>query len=94
MIQKFIDTILDSSRKDLVRGKQLAASIMLDGIFSILQAWSAVNLSSFLSQFQQFYSVVRVPMVHTGKPQEWTELKYEVHEVPGCFCLLLKNAFD
>uniref|UniRef100_A0A673VKG4 E3 ubiquitin-protein ligase RNF213 n=1 Tax=Suricata suricatta TaxID=37032 RepID=A0A673VKG4_SURSU len=58
-IQRVIDHITDGTRRELVKGKQIAATVMLDSIFSILQTWDAINLKSFFTQFQQFYSVVR-----------------------------------
>ena len=66
-----------------MRGKQIAATIMLDTIFSILQIWDAININSFFTQFQQFYSVVRVPMIYEGREQPWSALQYDENEVPG-----------
>ncbi|XP_073901038.1 E3 ubiquitin-protein ligase RNF213 isoform X4 [Castor canadensis] len=81
MLKKALDHIIDKTRKDLVKGKQMAATVMLDRIFSVLQTWSAINLKSFFSQFQQFYQVVRVPMIHEGTAQPWRTLQYEETEV-------------
>jgi hypothetical protein len=92
MLKKALDHIIDKTRKDLVKGKQRAATVMLDRIFSVLQTWSAINLKSFFSQFQQFYQVVRVPMIHEGTAQPWRTLQYEETEVWGslfhlqCWC--------
>lgn len=80
--QTFKDRFTDGTRKDLVKGKQTAAAIMLDSIFSILETWNAINLKSFFTQFQQFYSVIRVPMIYEGKAQPWSTLEYEEKEVP------------
>lgn len=83
MIKRFFDSFIDVTRKDLVRGKNNAAAVMLDRIFSVLQPWSAINLQSFMTQFLQFYSVVRVPMVHEGQARRpWSSLQYEEKEVP------------
>uniref|UniRef100_A0A480YR07 E3 ubiquitin-protein ligase RNF213 n=1 Tax=Sus scrofa TaxID=9823 RepID=A0A480YR07_PIG len=79
--QTFKDRFTDGTRKDLVKGKQTAAAIMLDSIFSILETWNAINLKSFFTQFQQFYSVIRVPMIYEGKAQPWSTLEYEEKEV-------------
>ncbi|KAL6038048.1 hypothetical protein STEG23_019389 [Scotinomys teguina] len=80
--QKFKNTwFTDSTRKDLVKGKKHAATIMLDRIFSILQPWSAVNLQSFMTQFRQFYSVVREPKIHDGHARPWSSLQYDEKEV-------------
>ncbi|XP_069916285.1 E3 ubiquitin-protein ligase RNF213 isoform X2 [Oryctolagus cuniculus] len=80
-IRKLLDKFTDNTRKDLVRGKQLAAGVMLDSIFSVLQPWSPVNLGSFFTQLQQFYAVVRVPMVYEGQAQPWRSLQYEEAQV-------------
>lgn len=65
-----------------MKGKKNAAVVMLGRIFSVLQPWSAVNLQSFMTQFKQFYSVVRVPKVHEGQARTWSSLQYEEKEVP------------
>lgn len=79
-----IDYFTDQTKRDVVRGKQIAASAMLDGIFSVLENWSAINVKSFFTQFEQFYAAVRVPMIYEGQPQPWSELQYEEKEVLGC----------
>ncbi|XP_047563764.1 E3 ubiquitin-protein ligase RNF213 isoform X1 [Lutra lutra] len=79
--QRVVSSFTDGIRKDLVRGKQVAATVMLDGIFSILQPWSATNLKSFFTQLQQFYCVVKVPMIYEGHAQPWHSLQYEEKEV-------------
>ncbi|XP_021566641.1 E3 ubiquitin-protein ligase RNF213, partial [Carlito syrichta] len=80
-IQKFMNHITDGTRKDLVKGKQFAARVMLDSIFSILQTWDTINLNNFFIQFQQFYSVVRVPMIYEGRALQWNTLQYGEEEV-------------
>ncbi|KAF4008099.1 hypothetical protein G4228_019714 [Cervus hanglu yarkandensis] len=80
-IQKWINRITDGTRRDLVKGKQIAAAVMLDSIFSILETWNAINLTKFFTQFQQLYSVIRVPMIYEGKEQPWSALQYEEKEV-------------
>ncbi|XP_062071742.1 E3 ubiquitin-protein ligase RNF213 isoform X3 [Lepus europaeus] len=79
--RRFLDKLTDGTQKDLVRGKQLAAGIMLDSIFSVLRPWSPVNLGSFFTQLQQLYAVVRVPMVYEGQAQPWKSLQYEEAQV-------------
>ena len=78
-----VDYVTDGIRKNLVNGKQIAAAVMLDRIFSILETWNAINLKNFFTQFQQFYSVIRVPMIYEGEEQLWSTLQYEEKEVPG-----------
>lgn len=83
MLRRMMSTLTDGIRKDLVKGKQVAAAVMLDGIFSILQTWNAINVTSFFTQLQQFYSVVKVPMIYEGKAQPWHALQYDEKEVLG-----------
>ncbi|XP_017734795.1 PREDICTED: E3 ubiquitin-protein ligase RNF213 isoform X2 [Rhinopithecus bieti] len=79
--QKIMNHITDFMKKDLVKGKQIAATVMLDSIFSILQTWDTINLNNFFTQFQQFYFVVREPMIYEGQAQRWTALQYGEKEV-------------
>lgn len=46
-------------RRQLVKGKEISAAIMLDRIFSILETWNAINLKNFFTQFEQFYLAIR-----------------------------------
>lgn len=71
----------DNLRKDLVAGKHMAAEIMLDRIFSILQTWNLINLRNFFAQFMQFHFVIREPVVYEGKKEIWSDLQYKVEEV-------------
>ncbi|KAM5149392.1 E3 ubiquitin-protein ligase RNF213 [Callospermophilus lateralis] len=80
-LQKLQNFFNDKTKKDLVKGKQMAAEIMLGRIFSILQTWNPINLKNFFTQFRQFYSVVRVPMIYEGKAQPWLSLGLGESEV-------------
>lgn len=94
--QKLMDHMTDGTRKSVVIGKQISAAVMLDRIFSILETWNAINLKNFFIQFQQFYDVIRVPMIYEGEEQPWSALQYEEKKVPdlrgvsniSLFCLL------
>uniref|UniRef100_G3T892 Ring finger protein 213 n=1 Tax=Loxodonta africana TaxID=9785 RepID=G3T892_LOXAF len=80
--QKFRNLFKDGTRENLVKGKQIAAEVMLDSIFGILQTWNAISLKGFFTQFLQFYSVVREPTVYEGGPQQWSSfLQYGEREV-------------
>uniref|UniRef100_A0A2K6FX44 E3 ubiquitin-protein ligase RNF213 n=1 Tax=Propithecus coquereli TaxID=379532 RepID=A0A2K6FX44_PROCO len=92
--QSFLDHVTDGTRRSLVKGKQLAATVMLDGIFSVLQTWDAINLNNFFTQFQQFYSVVRVPMVYEGRAQPWSALGYGEKEVKRDLWEYLKKQME
>ncbi|KAM6050451.1 E3 ubiquitin-protein ligase RNF213 isoform 2-T2 [Chlamydotis macqueenii] len=73
--------------KDVVKGKIIAANIMLENIFSILGTWSPDNLRNFLFQLRQFYYVTVNPWVYDGREMPWTELNFGVQQVND---LLLK----
>ncbi|XP_071075531.1 E3 ubiquitin-protein ligase RNF213 isoform X3 [Desmodus rotundus] len=80
-LQKLVDFFTDQTRKDVVRGKKITAAMMLDSLFSVLRPWNATNLSNFFTQFRQFYSVIRVPMIHEAGERPWSSLQYEEKQV-------------
>ncbi|KAM7069332.1 E3 ubiquitin-protein ligase RNF213 isoform 2-T4 [Molossus nigricans] len=80
-IRKFLNNFTDQTTKSIVNGKKIAAGVMLDGLFSILQAWSANNLNSFFAQFRQFYSVVHKPVVYEDQERFWGSLQYDEKQV-------------
>lgn len=80
-VQRWVDRLTDGTRRQLVKGKEISAAVMLDRIFSILETWNAINLKNFFTQFQQFYSVIRVPMIYEGEEQPWIALQYEEKQV-------------
>lgn len=82
-LQQVRNWFTDNTKKELVKGKKAAAVVMLDRIFNVLQPWSAINLQSFMTQFQQFYSVVKVPMIYEGQAKRWSSLGYDEKEVPN-----------
>ncbi|XP_075850113.1 E3 ubiquitin-protein ligase RNF213 isoform X2 [Microcebus murinus] len=92
--QRVLNHITDMTRRSLVKGKQRAATVMLDSIFSVLQTWDAINLNSFFTQFQQFYSVVRAPMIYEGRAQPWSDLHYGEKEVKKDLWEYLKKQMD
>uniref|UniRef100_A0A670Y6Z8 RING-type E3 ubiquitin transferase n=1 Tax=Pseudonaja textilis TaxID=8673 RepID=A0A670Y6Z8_PSETE len=67
--------------QDFVKGKLIAAKIMLDNLFSILKTWSRINVKSFFQQFHQFYFVNKKIMVHEGCRKEWKELQFKEEQV-------------
>ncbi|KAI4533817.1 hypothetical protein MG293_016836 [Ovis ammon polii] len=80
-VQRLLDRVTDGTRRQLVKGKEISAAIMLDRIFSILETWNAINLKNFFTQFEQFYSVIHVPMIYEGEEQPWIALQYEEKQV-------------
>ncbi|XP_061866845.1 E3 ubiquitin-protein ligase RNF213 isoform X2 [Colius striatus] len=77
--------------KDVVEGKIIAANVMLENIFSILETWSPGNLRNFLFQLRQFYAVTVEPLVHDGKKTPWTELNFGTLQVNVLLLKYLKK---
>ncbi|KFO76313.1 E3 ubiquitin-protein ligase RNF213, partial [Cuculus canorus] len=80
-MKSVLNMISWSKTKEVVKGKIIAANIMLENIFSILETWSPDNLRSFLHQLKQFYTVTADPWVYDGKPRRWTELNFGKEQV-------------
>ncbi|XP_077184308.1 E3 ubiquitin-protein ligase RNF213 isoform X2 [Paroedura picta] len=70
-----------NQERAIVEGKKIAAKVMLESLFSILQTWTPINVRNFLQQLRQFYLVNRKQMVHEMKPKEWTELQFGEKQV-------------
>lgn len=67
--------------KEVVEGKKIAASVMLESIFSILGTWSRDNLRNFFCQLRQFWSVAVAQLVFEGKAKPWIELEFSTEQV-------------
>nr|XP_029476924.1 E3 ubiquitin-protein ligase rnf213-alpha-like [Oncorhynchus nerka] len=61
----------DNINSNLVKGRQLAGKVMLEGIFDLLRTWTEVNVRSFFSQLQQFFSTYSYPCVYDGGKTPW-----------------------
>ncbi|OXB61070.1 hypothetical protein ASZ78_013633 [Callipepla squamata] len=72
---------LKSKDKDIVEGKKIAAEVMLENIFSILETWSIDNMRNFLYQLEQFHAVTRNPCVYDGGYLAWSELGFGPQQV-------------
>lgn len=67
--------------KEVVDGKKIAATFMLESIFSILGTWSPDNLRNFLFQLRQFCYVAAAQWVFDGRPMQWIELNFSKEQV-------------
>lgn len=56
---------------NLVKGRQLAGKVMLEGIFDLLRTWTKVNVRSFFSQLLQFFTTYSYPCVYEGGKTPW-----------------------
>ncbi|XP_053146867.1 E3 ubiquitin-protein ligase RNF213-like isoform X2 [Hemicordylus capensis] len=70
-----------SIEEDNVKGKQIAAKVILDSLFSVLKPWNPANVKNFVLQLQQFYIVNRKPMVYETEPKEWKALQFGENQV-------------
>ncbi|XP_015680739.1 E3 ubiquitin-protein ligase RNF213 [Protobothrops mucrosquamatus] len=84
----------EDKEKDIVKGKCIAARIMLDSLFSILKEWSQINIKSFFQQFQQFYCVNKRIMVHEGCRKEWKELQFGEEQLKNLIVNYLMEQSD
>ncbi|XP_048356024.1 E3 ubiquitin-protein ligase RNF213-like [Sphaerodactylus townsendi] len=72
---------MKNAEKNVVEGKQIAAKVMLKGLFSMLHSWTPINVKNFFQQFYQFYSVNSKPWIHDGRPVVWTALEFGAEQV-------------
>uniref|UniRef100_A0A674GXD4 RING-type E3 ubiquitin transferase n=1 Tax=Taeniopygia guttata TaxID=59729 RepID=A0A674GXD4_TAEGU len=84
---KFKKYFTFNKNEEVVEGKKIAASIMLESIFSILGTWSPDNLRNFFGQLKQFHNVAVAQRVFDGKAMLWRELNFSTEQVND---LLLK----
>ncbi|XP_074870414.1 E3 ubiquitin-protein ligase RNF213 isoform X2 [Carettochelys insculpta] len=82
----------NDQKRRIENGKQIAAKIMLETIFSILTTWTDRNMSNFLAQLHQFHRVTKRPMVYEGAPKEWTSLEFGEKQVKELLANYLRTA--
>lgn len=80
-LRSFWQTLTGDKNKEVVEGKKIAASVMLESIFSILGTWSPDNLRNFFGQLRQFLDVTTALRVFEGKPVVWRELDFSADQV-------------
>lgn len=80
-------TIWSDEKKNVLQGRKIAGTIMLETIFDLLRSWSKINLNNFFSQLRQFYEIYRNPFVFEKKQTKWYQLDYDEKDVRE----LLKN---
>ncbi|KAM3672048.1 LOW QUALITY PROTEIN: E3 ubiquitin-protein ligase RNF213-like [Ammospiza maritima maritima] len=87
MLKNFQHKVGFDNNKEVVKGKKIAAKIMLESIFSILATRSPDNLRSFFCHLGQFYYVAGGQRVFDGGPMTWEDLNFGAEQVKD---LLLK----
>ncbi len=78
---RVVDFVRSEERKKIIKGREIAGSVMLETIFELLRSWSKINLSNFLFQLQQFYEVYGKPFVFEKAHVKWTSLNYGEKDV-------------
>ncbi|KAL1265130.1 hypothetical protein QQF64_003157, partial [Cirrhinus molitorella] len=81
MLKRLKDAIWSDQRKDVIHGREIAGTIMLETIFDLLRNWGKMNLKSFFSQLRQFYEVYGNPFVFEKTEMKWYSLKYDEKDV-------------
>lgn len=81
MLKRIKETIWPEERQNLIQGRQIAGTIMLETIFDLLRSWTDVNLRSFWIQLNQFFEVYGDPFVYEEKQKKWSSLKYGKDDV-------------
>lgn len=68
-------------RESLIKGRQIAGSVMLETIFEHLRGWTDITLKSFWIQLKQFFEVYAEPFVFEEKGKRWGSLNYGKDDV-------------
>ncbi|KAM9346074.1 E3 ubiquitin-protein ligase rnf213-alpha-like [Symphorus nematophorus] len=76
VLQRIKEKVWPERKKNLIEGREIAGTIMLQTIFDLLGTWTDVNLRSFLIQLNQFFQVYGVPFVYEEKEKKWDSLDY------------------
>lgn len=79
---KSIKTFFGSEQRDaLIKGRQIAGTVMLETIFELVKSWTDVNLKNFWLQLRQFFEVYSKPFVYEEKEERWLSLDYGENDV-------------
>ncbi|XP_060883381.1 E3 ubiquitin-protein ligase rnf213-alpha isoform X2 [Labrus mixtus] len=75
------DTLWPNQKRDLINGRNIAGSVMLETIFDLLRSWDVANLKGFLVQLNQFFHVYGEPFVYEDRQKKWNSLGYGQDDV-------------
>ncbi|RXN17930.1 E3 ubiquitin-protein ligase RNF213-alpha-like protein [Labeo rohita] len=81
LVYQAIDYVRSKQRKQIIKGREIAGSVMLETIFALLRCWTKINLSNFFCQLQQFYEVYSNPFVFEKTNVKWVSLNYGEKDV-------------
>ncbi|XP_073713018.1 E3 ubiquitin-protein ligase rnf213-alpha-like [Misgurnus anguillicaudatus] len=80
-ILRRLKDLWSEQRVDVIQGREIAGTIMLETIFDLLRCWSKVNLKNFLCQLRQFFEVYANPFVFEKEEIKWISLNYSERNV-------------
>lgn len=81
MFQRIKEKIWPEQRRNLIQGREIAGTIMLETIFGLLRNWTDANSKSFWSRLNQFFEVYGDPFVYEDKETKWSSLDYGKDDV-------------
>ncbi|XP_047672985.1 E3 ubiquitin-protein ligase rnf213-alpha-like isoform X3 [Tachysurus fulvidraco] len=90
----YVDKIkhwITNTKPDLLRGRYIAAGIMLDTISDILGEWSKINVQNFFVQLRQFFTTYSHPYVYEEQPKPWESLQYGEKQLKDHLTDFMKN---
>ncbi|GAA6104753.1 E3 ubiquitin-protein ligase rnf213-alpha-like isoform X4 [Tachysurus ichikawai] len=90
VVEKLKNWIVNT-KPDLLRGRYIAAGIMLDTISDILGEWSKLNVRNFFVQLQQFFTTYSQPHVYEEQAKPWDSLQYGEIQVKEQLTDFIKN---
>ncbi len=76
-----MEYVWSEQKGKIIKGREIAGSVMLETIFDLLRSWSKTNLKNFVCQLQQFYEVYGNPFVFEKKKTNWGSLDYGEEDV-------------
>lgn len=81
-VTKAVKNFFGSEQSEsLIKGRQIAGSVMLETIFEHLRGWTELTLKSFWIQLKQFFEVYAEPYVFEEKGKRWGSLNYGKDDV-------------
>ncbi|KAK7174094.1 hypothetical protein R3I93_001311 [Phoxinus phoxinus] len=79
--EKLREFVWSEQRNKIIKGREIAGSVMLTTIFDLLKSWSKINVRKFVCQLQQFFEVYGDPSVFENTHVKWVSLKYGKQDV-------------
>uniref|UniRef100_A0A8C1YEU9 RING-type E3 ubiquitin transferase n=1 Tax=Cyprinus carpio TaxID=7962 RepID=A0A8C1YEU9_CYPCA len=81
VFNRMMGYVWSEEKGKIIKGREIAGSVMLETIFDLLRSWSNINLKNFVCQLQQFFEVYGNPFVFEKKKTNWGSLDYGEEDV-------------